>query len=56
MEKKYHVTGLFSLEVDAEDALGAREKAERILWTSGIEGQVIQVEEMSTVDSIQTRP
>jgi hypothetical protein len=56
VEKKYHVTGLFSLEVDAEDALGAREKAERILWTSGIEGQVIQVEEMSTVDRIQTRP
>ncbi len=45
MEKKYHVTGLLSLEVDAEDMRDARETAERILANSGIDGKVIQVEE-----------
>lgn len=45
MDKRFNVTGLFILEIDAENMRGAREKAERILRDSGIDGKVIQVEE-----------
>ncbi len=46
MDKRYHVSGLFSLEVDCRDSRQARETAERILKCSGIDGKVIQVEEV----------
>ena len=45
MNKRYEVSGLFILEIDAENMRGAREKAERIIRDSGIYGIVIQVEE-----------
>ena len=45
MDKRYRVSGLIILEVEAENMRGAREKAERILRDSGIDGKVIQVEE-----------
>ena len=45
MDKRFNVTGLFILEVNAKDMRDARETAERILVNSGIDGKVIQVEE-----------
>ena len=45
MDKRYRVSGLFILEVNAKDMRDARETAERILANSGIDGKVIQVEE-----------
>jgi len=45
VNKRYEVSGLFILEIDAENMRGAREKAERIIRDSGIYGIVIQVEE-----------
>ena len=47
MDKRYCVSGLFVLEVNAKDIQDAREIAERILANSGIEGfegYVIEVE------------
>jgi phosphoribosylformylglycinamidine (FGAM) synthase PurS component len=46
VDKQYRVSGLFILEVDAKDMRDAREIAERILANSGIEGYVIEVEEV----------
>lgn len=46
MDKQFNVTGLFHLGVDAEDMRDAWETAERILANSGIDGNVIQVEEV----------
>jgi len=45
VDKRYHVNGIFSLEVEGKDMRDARETAERILVNSGIDGKVIQVEE-----------
>jgi preprotein translocase subunit YajC len=45
VDKRYCVSGLFILEVNAKDMRDARETAERILVNSGIDGKVIQVEE-----------
>jgi len=45
MDKRYEVSGLFSLEVDARDMNAAQKTAERILRDSGIDGRVIRVEE-----------
>ena len=45
MDKRYRVSGLFILEVNAKDMRDARETAERILANGGIDGKVIQVEE-----------
>lgn len=50
MDKRYEVLGLFILEIDAENMRDARETAERILANSGIDGEVIQVEEVTTVE------
>lgn len=47
MDKRYRVSGLFILEVEAEDSRKASGKAERIMRDSGIEGYVIEVEEAS---------
>lgn len=46
VNKRYEVSGLFILEIDAENMRDARETAERILANSGIDGKVIQVEEV----------
>jgi len=46
VDKWYRVSGLFVLEVDAKDMRDAQETAERILVNSGIEGYVIEVEEV----------
>ncbi len=46
MDKRYSVSGLFILEIDAIDMRDARETAERILVNSGIDGKVIQTEEV----------
>lgn len=48
---KYTVTGIFDLMIDAEDMKEAWETAKRILQTSGIDGNIIQVEEEKTDDS-----
>ena len=50
MDKRYRVSGLFILEVNAKDMRDARETAERILANGGIDGKVIQVEEVITVE------
>lgn len=46
MDKRYQVSGIFNLEVDGRDSRQARETAERILRDSGIDGCVIDVEEV----------
>ena len=46
MDKRFNVNGIFSLEVEGKDMRDARETAERILQCSGIDGKVIQVEEV----------
>ena len=48
MDKRYRVNGLFILEVNAKDMRDAQETAERILANSGIEGYVVEVEEVLT--------
>ena len=50
MDKRFNVTGLFILEVEGKDMRDARETAERILANGGIDGKVIQVEEVITVE------
>jgi len=50
VDKRFNVTGLFSLEVNAKDMRDARETAERILANSGIDGEVMQVEEERPVE------
>jgi hypothetical protein len=49
-DKRYHVSGLFNLEVEGDCMRNARETAERILRDSGIEGKVIQVEEVRPIE------
>lgn len=44
--KRYRVNGLFILEVNAKDTRDAQEIAERILADRGIEGYVIEVEDV----------
>ena len=46
MAKRYLVSGVFILEVVAEDNCKASEKVERIMRDSGIEGYVVEVEEV----------
>lgn len=46
MDKRYLVSGLFNLEVEGEETRQAREKAKQILRDSGIDGIVIDVEEV----------
>jgi phosphoribosylformylglycinamidine (FGAM) synthase PurS component len=46
VDKRYRVSGLFVLEVNAKDMRDALETAKRILANSGIEGYVIEVEEV----------
>ena len=48
MDKRYHVNGIFSLEVEGKDMRDARKTAERILRDSGIEGYVVEIQEVKT--------
>lgn len=48
MDKRFRVSGLFNLEVDGEDSREAEMKVYRILKCSGIDGVVIEVEEVKT--------
>ncbi len=50
MDKRYRVSGLFILDVEAEDSRKASGKAERIMRDSGIDGYVIEVEEARGYD------
>ncbi|HHV27950.1 MAG TPA: hypothetical protein GXX63_12255 [Tissierellia bacterium] len=45
MDKRYEVSGLFSLEVEGEDTREAQAKVRRIFRDLGIECQIIDVEE-----------
>ena len=45
INKRYHVSGIFSLAVEGRDNLDAKETAERILRCSGINGSVIEISE-----------
>lgn len=46
MDKRFRVSGLFNLEVEGRDSREAKTKARRILRDSGIDGCVIDVEEV----------
>ena len=45
INKRYHVSGIFSLAVEGRDSLEAKETAARILRCSGINGSVIEISE-----------
>ena len=45
MDKRYEVSGLFSLEVEGEDTREVQAKVGRIFRDLGIECQIIDVEE-----------
>ncbi len=47
-KKRFHVNGIFGLEVEAEDYREAKATALRILRTDGIDGYVLDVEEART--------
>lgn len=51
MDKRYRVSGIFILEVEAEDSRKASGKAERIMRNSGIDGYVIEAEEVEEARS-----
>lgn len=46
INKRYHVSGIFSLAVEGRDNLEAKETAERILRCSGINGSVVEISEV----------
>lgn len=46
MDKRYRVDGMFSLEVEGEEAREARAKARRIFRDLGIEAYITNVEEV----------
>jgi len=46
INKRYHVSGIFSLSVEGRDNLEAKETAKRILRCSGINGSVIEISEV----------
>ena len=48
MEKRWRVSGTFSVEVEGDGWIDVRRKAERILTTSGIDGYVVNAEEVKT--------
>lgn len=45
MDKRYRVSGLFVVEIEAEDSRKASGKVQRIMQDRGIKGYVIEVEE-----------
>lgn len=44
MDKRYRVSGMFCITVEAEDSREAQGKTERILRDSGIDGIIIEIE------------
>ncbi len=46
INKRYLVSGMFSLAVEGRDNLEAKETAERILRCSGINGSVVEISEV----------
>ena len=53
INKRYHVSGIFRLEVEGRDNLEAKETAERILRCSGINGSVIKISEVKMDEHTQ---
>lgn len=46
MDKRFRVSGIFNIEVEAKDTREAKTKARRILKCSGIEGCAIEAQEV----------
>lgn len=55
INKRYHVSGIFSLAVEGRDNLEAKETAARILRCSGIDGIVVEVCEVNKVEQTDTQ-
>ena len=55
MYKRYRVNGLFILEVNAKDMRDAQETAKRILANGGIEGYVVEVEDVRKDKNLKER-
>ncbi len=55
MGKRYRVSGLFILEVNAKDMRDAQETAKRILVNRGIEGYVVEVEDVRKDKNLKER-
>lgn len=55
MDKRYRVNGLFILEVNAKDMRDAQETAKRILANGGIEGYVVEVEDVRKDKNLKER-
>lgn len=48
MNKRFRVSGLFNLEIEAKDSREATTKARKILRDSGIDGYVIDAEKRTS--------
>lgn len=48
MNKRFRVSGIFNLEIEAKDTREAKTKARRILRDSGIDGYVIDAEKRTS--------
>jgi len=55
INKRYHVSGIFRLEVEGRDNLEAKETAARILRYSGIDGSIVEVCEVNKVEQTNTQ-
>ena len=55
INKRYHVSGIFSLAVEGKNNLEAKETAARILRCSGIDGIVVEVCEVNKVEQTDTQ-
>ncbi len=55
MVKRYRVSGVFILEVNAKDMRDAQEIAERILANRGIEGYVVEVKDVRKDKNLKER-
>jgi len=55
LDKRYRVNGLFILEVNAKDMRDAQETAKRILANGGIEGYVVEVEDVRKDKNLKER-
>jgi hypothetical protein len=55
INKRYHVSGIFRLEVEGRDNLEAKETAARILRYSGIDGSIVEVCEVNKVEQTDTQ-
>ena len=55
INKRYHVSGIFRLDVEGRDNLEAKETAARILRCSGIDGSIVEVCEVNKVEQTDTQ-